>query len=84
MKHEFSNAKQPFENAYAATPRAIALAVVLASAATMLLNAAVNLGHDAPLPTNAIAPTRSLPIAPDMRPPEAIPTRNITHAEAKL
>jgi hypothetical protein len=84
MKHEHESNKPKFDIEQATSPRMMAVAVVVASAATMLLNALINDAPDASHPANANAPTHTTPNAPGYRAPQAIPTRNITQAEAKL
>jgi hypothetical protein len=89
MKHEERNSKPESAIYRASTPRAMAFAVVLASAGTVLLNTLLNgLPHSeraAPLPANAIAPTHnSTPYAPTYREPRSIPPQHVNHAEAKL
>jgi hypothetical protein len=85
MKPQEKTHQSGFDIQRVTTPRAMALAVVLASAATMLLNAAINAERGAALPENIAAPARNaIPHAPEGSPPRAIPVRHIAHAHARL
>jgi hypothetical protein len=85
MKYEAKSSQSRFDVHRISTPRAMALAVVLASAATVLLNAAINAELGARLPTNTTAPAlNTRPHAPAYSTPRAVPVRHITQAEARL
>lgn len=87
MKHKAHPEPRSFDITQIATPSAMVLAIVVASAATFLLDAAINHGPGSPLPANANANTpahQRTPSAPAHRAPYAVPTRNITQAEATL
>jgi hypothetical protein len=85
MKPKEKNSQPTFDFQRITTPHAMALAVVLASAATMLFNAAINAERDSPLPANVTAPAHNTTRpAPESSMPRAVPARHITQAEARL
>jgi hypothetical protein len=85
MKPQEKTKPPAFDVHRATTPRAMALAVVLASTATVLFNAAINAERGAPLPANASAPAlTTTPHAPERSAPRAVPARHLTHAEVRL
>jgi hypothetical protein len=85
MKPQEKTSQPTFDLQRVTTPQAMALAVVLASAATMLFNAAINAERGSPLPANVTAPAHNTtPHAPENSRPRAIPVRHITQAEARL
>jgi hypothetical protein len=85
MKPQKKTSQPTFDVQCVTTPRAMALAVVLASAATMLLNATVNPEHGSPPPANIASPTRdTTPHSPEQIAPRAVPVHHITQAHARL